>query len=378
MSSATGLSVLFALPRSRSTAFFRAMATKAELTCIHEPFCTLSDTGSVDLPDGKGGTITLSSLQTLADHICRLAQTTKVFVKETTDSDLTGLVATDFLAKEVTVAFLVREPGAAIASHLKMRSEAGVTDFGFVYLQRLMEAMQGAGHTINLYQSEDLAENPSQCLKDFCCNAGLDFSEEMLHWEPEDRQEWQRTRDWHSAVAQSSGFHKTSKPATAPQALIDTVLHDYHAILSLGGVPVVAEGGCHCGALRYALWETPQDLTICHCSICQSTTGAPHLGWGTISKSAFQLSGTATKYKSSEGCMRQFCPSCGTQLSFSESSRPDQVDFTIASLDNAEHYKPVTALHTDFRLAWDEVATGCQAFPNHRNEEPLRQYKKSL
>ncbi|WP_245781020.1 GFA family protein [Litoreibacter janthinus] len=188
----------------------------------------------------------------------------------------------------------------------------------------------------------------------------------MLSWEPEDRQEWQRTREWHSVVAQSVGFHKTTSAANAPTELVDAVAQDYRAVLALGGVRPVAQGGCHCGALRYSLWETPRDLTICHCSICRSTSGAPHLGWGSVRRDAFKQTGEATQYQSSKGCVRQFCPNCGTQISFSEAGRPEEIDFTLASLDEAEHYKPITALHTDFRLTWDAVAAGRLALSNHR------------
>ena len=35
------------------------------------------------------------------------------------------------------------------------------------------------------------------------------------------------------------------------------------------------EGGCHCGAVRYAFSEAPEFTFYCHCQDCQKTTGSP-------------------------------------------------------------------------------------------------------
>lgn len=373
MTLSAGLSILFALPRSRSTAFFRAMATQPDLICIHEPFCSLSDTGSAKLPDGLGGSVTYNTQNEVVGHICDLAKIHRVFVKETTDSDLTGLTTTGFFASDVAVAFLVRAPGAAIASHLKMRAEAGISDFGFSHLCALMERMKANEKSITLYQSEGLAANPAKCLSDFCDRANLNFTASMLSWEPEDRIEWQRTRNWHSAVAKSEGFCKTAPVNRPPYDLVETVTPDYLRILDMGGVTPITEGGCHCGSVRYHLWEKPRDLAVCHCTICRSTSGAPHVGWGSVGQDAFTLVGKVTQYESSKGCFRQFCICCGTQITFVDDARPEEIDFTIASLNDAELYRPVTALHTDFKLAWDFIATDQQAFSNHRITKLVKQ-----
>ena len=39
---------LWSAPRARSTAFFRSMAERGDMTVLHEPFCNLRDYGETD------------------------------------------------------------------------------------------------------------------------------------------------------------------------------------------------------------------------------------------------------------------------------------------------------------------------------------------
>ena len=42
-------------------------------------------------------------------------------------------------------------------------------------------------------------------------------------------------------------------------------------------MPVVHEGGCLCGDVRYRTIAEPVRVTICHCTFCQRLTGSAHL-----------------------------------------------------------------------------------------------------
>ena len=42
---------LWSAPRARSTAFFRSMAERGDMTVLHEPFCNLRDYGETDAGD---------------------------------------------------------------------------------------------------------------------------------------------------------------------------------------------------------------------------------------------------------------------------------------------------------------------------------------
>jgi len=42
-------------------------------------------------------------------------------------------------------------------------------------------------------------------------------------------------------------------------------------------MPMIHEGGCLCGEIRYETMAEPVRVTICHCTFCQRLTGSAYL-----------------------------------------------------------------------------------------------------
>jgi len=82
----------------------------------------------------------------------------------------------------------------------------------------------------------------------------------------------------------------------------------------------LAEGGCVCREIRYAVKSPPIRVTICHCKFCQRATGSAYLVEPIFTETDFELlSGTPTIYQQlSEGSGKtldvHFCQNCGTKL----------------------------------------------------------------
>ena len=77
------------------------------------------------------------------------------------------------------------------------------------------------------------------------------------------------------------------------------------------------EGGCHCGAVRYALSAPPVASMVCHCRTCRRVSGAPVVAWITVKPEAFKFTlGQPKRYKSSAKVERRFCGQCGAQLAY--------------------------------------------------------------
>ena len=79
------------------------------------------------------------------------------------------------------------------------------------------------------------------------------------------------------------------------------------------------EGGCFCQSLRYEAVVDPETVAICHCTDCQTHSGAAYgVVVGILEEEFHLLSGELKIYKkvADSGTVRAlaFCPDCGTRL----------------------------------------------------------------
>ena len=113
------------------------------------------------------------------------------------------------------------------------------------------------------------------------------------------------------------------------------------------------EGGCFCSAIRYQIDEGDHLVANCHCTMCRRTSGAPFVTWIVVPRTAFRYTrGAPRTLTSSAKGRREFCPRCGTPITFVTEDRPDKIDITTGSLDNPEAFPPIAAVHEDAKLTW--------------------------
>lgn len=123
-------------------------------------------------------------------------------------------------------------------------------------------------------------------------------------------------------------------------------------------------GGCFCGNIRYRALGEPLGVTHCHCSMCRRTCGAPFVTWVTFIRETFSFtSGVPSRFKSSDQVERSFCNCCGTALTFEETSRPDQVEVTVGSLEQPNDLSPEDHIWTSSRLRWLHMNDGLPEYP---------------
>lgn len=112
-------------------------------------------------------------------------------------------------------------------------------------------------------------------------------------------------------------------------------------------------GGCSCGAIRFVVTGTPEQVLVCHCPDCRRAAGAQSVAWLLLPKAAFRvLQGTPAPYHSSGGVTRTFCSSCGTTISWEREDYPDRIDVTLGRLDDPEAFVPTKAVYRRHRLSW--------------------------
>lgn len=207
------LIALWAHPRSRSTAFFRMMQNRGDFLVIHEPFCTRADTGLVKIPDGRGGTLSVSSERDLIEVLLDLSTRFPVFFKETSEHRYCDVEASGLFLKTAKHCFIVREPKSTIASHYHIKSDVSRDEIGYGNLYRMYQVViEATQRQALVFEADRLVNDTDRMVGTFCRRFGLHFDPSHLSWRPENKKEWARTKAWHAEVAKSSGFHSTNIP----------------------------------------------------------------------------------------------------------------------------------------------------------------------
>ncbi len=130
--------------------------------------------------------------------------------------------------------------------------------------------------------------------------------------------------------------------------------------------PTRADGGCHCGAIRYSMPTAVEHHALCHCSDCRRHSGAPLVGWALVGQDTLEVSGTPKVYASSEHGRRHFCGDCGTGLFYTnEAIFPGQIDIQTATLDDPDRIPAQVQIQTAERIGWMARLDAIPAFERY-------------
>jgi hypothetical protein len=87
--------------------------------------------------------------------------------------------------REMSHAFLIREPRLVIASFVKHVADPAIEDTGYRQQVEIFEIVRGwSGKTPPVIDSRDVLSNPRGVLGKLCEALGVEFTDEMLSWEP--------------------------------------------------------------------------------------------------------------------------------------------------------------------------------------------------
>lgn len=126
------------------------------------------------------------------------------------------------------------------------------------------------------------------------------------------------------------------------------------------------EGGCHCGSARYTATGEPQHVSVCHCSDCRKSAGAPFVSWAAFQHLDFASTGDISVYNSSGNAMRHFCAKCGTGLFYvNEDVLPGLVDIQTCTLDDPEQLKPALHVQHAEHVHWTETLAELPKFERY-------------
>jgi hypothetical protein len=194
---------LWSAPRARSTAFFRSMVERGDMTVLHEPFCNLRDHGETE-----AGGRTFDSCQALLAWLRDETQNMRVFLKDHPPTAYVRDVLADRrLLADARHAFLIRRPEEIAASSYALDPRMSITGIGLERLCEVQDAVRDAGGDASVViDSDDLVTRPEATMAAYCAAVGLPFIPQALTWQPGERAEWRRSARWHLDVSASSGF----------------------------------------------------------------------------------------------------------------------------------------------------------------------------
>jgi Sulfotransferase domain len=196
---------LWSAPRTRSTAFFRSMVERGDMTVLHEPFCKLRDFGETNAEAR-----TFDSPRALLDWLLDETHDMCVFLKDHPPTYYLADVLGDrrFLA-EVRHAFLIRRPEEIAASSYALDPGLNINAIGLERLCEVQTAVRKAGADASVViDSDDLVTRPAATMAAYCAAVGLPFIPRALTWEPGERPEWRQYARWHADASASAGFER--------------------------------------------------------------------------------------------------------------------------------------------------------------------------
>ncbi|MBS0472327.1 MAG: GFA family protein [Proteobacteria bacterium] len=90
------------------------------------------------------------------------------------------------------------------------------------------------------------------------------------------------------------------------------------------------DGGCHCGAIRFTAEADPAKVALCHCSDCQSFSGAAWRASVPVLREHLVLEGEPKIYvktaDSGNKRLQGFCSACGSHI---YATSPERAVFNI-------------------------------------------------
>lgn len=201
MTEQPSLLALWCVPRSRSTAFERAMYERGDFLVIHEPFSRVCDFGEAEVAGvtcTNQGEVMAALVETAADR--------PVFFKDTTDFRLDQLGANPAFLQRCRHAAMVRNPRDTVRSHLVMQSDATSPAMGFGHLWDIVSTVTSAGLPMHLVDGDQLAGDPEGEMRRYCAAMGIDFLAESLAFKQEPPASWKATERWHAAAGESNAL----------------------------------------------------------------------------------------------------------------------------------------------------------------------------
>ena len=200
--------VLWAVPRSVSTAFERVMRARGDLIVFSEPFSRpyyFSEERVSDRFAGPGPAAPGPEWRRVVQDLIAATEDGTVFVKDM------AYHVSPCLDRELVRAFrntfILRHPALTLPSLKRLLPDFTPEEAGFEQQYRLMNlALEACDDELIVVDGEELRRSPAVIVEDYCRRVGLAYLPESMAWRPGLLSDWRRWQEWHGDVAASTGI----------------------------------------------------------------------------------------------------------------------------------------------------------------------------
>ena len=121
------------------------------------------------------------------------------------------------------------------------------------------------------------------------------------------------------------------------------------------------EGGCLCGAIRYASVQPPFRAGYCHCRQCQRSLGNLFGASVMFRHKDFNFTQGTLKWWEGELANRGFCKDCGSPIAF-QYKGAGHITIWVGSLDHPEDFEPEVHWGVESKLPWVDIHSELTGF----------------
>jgi hypothetical protein len=120
---------------------------------------------------------------------------------------------------------------------------------------------------------------------------------------------------------------------------------------------VKIEGQCHCGGIAYEAHVNPAKAGMCHCTDCQTLSGAPFRASVPAKVEDFRLLRGEPKIyvKTAESGRKRaqaFCSNCGSPIYATEADQPTLYNLRLGAVKQRAEIVPTRQIWCDSALEW--------------------------
>lgn len=201
--------VLWAHPRSMSTALERVMRERGDLDCGHEPFMYdyYVHRRVREMPHFEANPGQPASYDAIRAWLLERAARRPVFIKDMAYYVMPRILEDDAFCGRITHSFLVREPVASILSYHKLDPELTKEEIGLKAQWQLYAGLAARGLEPPVLAAEAVQADPRGAIGEWWRRIGLPFVAEAFDWDrSSEPEEWGKVSTWHGAVLSSGGI----------------------------------------------------------------------------------------------------------------------------------------------------------------------------